>query len=166
MFVFTAKFNKRKAVAIVLVLAVILAAIVLIAGFVKNGDSAPDTADGHTVADLSRSVRSPEDIVTYLNALGWLVAEEPLEQQEIVIPREFTGVYADYAQLQTEQGFTLEDYYGMEAIRYTYQVLNYPAGEGNVVADVVVCGGEIIAGDIQCIASNGFMHGLDFPADV
>ena len=32
--------------------------------------------------------------------------ETPVETQEIVIPREFTGVYEDYVKLQNEQGFT------------------------------------------------------------
>ena len=37
----------------------------------------------------------------------------------------FTGVYEEYKALQKNQGFDLTEYTGMEAIRYTYRVLNY-----------------------------------------
>jgi hypothetical protein len=40
----------------------------------------------------------------------------------------------------------------MDAVRYTFRVLNYPSGEDNIVADVVVHGNTVIAGDIQSTA--------------
>ncbi len=35
-----------------------------------------------------------------------------------------------------------------------------PSGEENIVADLVVCGQTVIAGDIQSTAMDGFMTGL------
>ena len=50
----------------------------------------------------------------------------------------------------------------MEAVRYTYRILNYPENE-SVVADIIVFRNEIIAGDIQNNSLDGFMAGLKFP---
>jgi len=47
----------------------------------------------------------------------------------------------------------------MEAVRYTYKVLNYPNAE-NVVADIIVFRNEVIAADVQSTSLDGFMHGL------
>jgi hypothetical protein len=115
MFVFTAKFDRKKAVLIVIALAVLLLAIILIAGSLSRGKT-KDTGLSNT------NLGSNEDRVAYLNALGWEVSESPLDTQEIVIPREFTGIYADYVKLQNEQGFNLEKYGGMTAVRYTYRI--------------------------------------------
>ncbi len=154
MFVFTAKLNRKKAVVFVIALAILLAAIIPLASLrgrhakPQEGVSAPLTV-GHAA-----------DAAAYLNSLGWQVDAEPLETKELVIPRSFTGVYADYAALQTEQGYPITEYGGMKATRYTFRVRNYPSGEENIVADLVVCNGTVIAGDIQCTASDGFMVGL------
>ena len=98
--------------------------------------------------------------VRYLAGLGWQVEPQPLEVRDLVIPRSFSGVYADYAALQEKQGYPLAEYGGMEARRYSFRVLNHPSGEENIVADLVVCGQTVIAGDIQSTAMDGFMTGL------
>jgi hypothetical protein len=153
MFVFTAKFNKKKAIMIVIALAVLLLAIILIAGSISRGKAKDAGLSG-------TNLRSNEDRIAYLNALGWEVSDTPLDTQEIVIPREFTGVYEEYVSLQKEQGFNLDKYGGMEAVRYTYKILNYPGGDDTVVADLIICKNRLIAGDIQSTALNGFMHGM------
>jgi hypothetical protein len=158
MFIFTAKFNKKKAVAAVLALAVILVAIILIAGSLGK-DNAKETAS------LTAVVKNNEQRVAYLNSLGWEVEPEPIEEQAVVIPREFTSVYKDYNELQMSQGFDLSKYGGIEATRYTYKVLNYPNATGNVVADIIVYRSEVIAGDVQSNTLDGFMAGLKYPQD-
>ena len=148
MFVLTAKVNKKRLAAIllaVLLLAVFLAVIICAAGREKQG---------------AGEIRSAEDAAQYLASLGWQVSPEPLEVQKIVIPREFTGVYEDYLRLQKQQGFRLEKYAGLSAVRYTFAVLNYPSGEDGIVADLVIYGSSVIGGDIQSTALNGFMEGL------
>ena len=155
MFVFTAKLNKRKAVLFLIVLALVIAAVIL-AVSLRGSTGVLRTANTPAPA----SVRSPRDAASYLAALGWEVEPEPLEVQEIVIPRQFTGVYAEYAALQKKQGFPLEQYGGMDAVRYTFRVKNYPTGEADIVADLVVSGHTVIAGDIQSTAADGFMTEL------
>ena len=154
MFVFTAKLNRKKAIVAVIVLALLLAAaIILVSLRGKNGGSMPRKPAPQGIADAADAVR-------YLNDLGWQVDAEPLEVKHLVIPRAFTGVYADYAALQARQGYPITEYGGMEATRYSFRVRNHPSGGENIVADLVVCGQTVIAGDIQSTALDGFMTGL------
>ena len=149
MFIFTAKLNKKKAIVIVLAIALILTAIIVLAG---RRDRDTTYIPAETAAD----------IVAYLENLGWQVAPEPIEVQEILIPREFDAVYEAYNVMQIEAGFDLRDHRGRPATRYRWQVLNYPGQTEGVIADVLVSGGYIIGGDIQSVTIDGFIHGL-FP---
>ena len=152
MFVFTAKLNRKSAVAAVVIAALLLIAVILLVSLhsIGGGKPAPEKAG---ITDASDAAR-------YLAGLGWQVEPQPLEVRDLVIPRSFSGVYADYAALQTKQGYPLTEYGGMEARRYSFKVLNHPSGADSIVADLVVCGQTVIAGDIQSTALDGFMTGL------
>ena len=153
MFIVTTKFSKKKALIIVLAIAVVIAAIIILAGRQdqRTDPNAPNTR-----------VENSADILTYLDTLGWQVASEPLEVQEVVIPREFDQIFKTYNALQREAGFDLEDYKGVPVVRHTWQVLNHPEQADGVVADVLVADGRIIGGDVHSTHIDGFMHGL-FP---
>jgi len=153
MFVMTAKVNKRKLLILLAALIALAAAVSLIVSSVKKGAAA---SGGAVVKDNGQRV-------AYLRSLGWEVAEEPVDQQSILIPRDFSGVYAEYNKLQKAQGFDLEKYGGMEAMRYTYSVTNHPTGDTSVVADIIVYRNEVVAGDVQSTALDGFMAGLSYP---
>jgi len=159
MFILTAKFSKRKAIVAVLILAVILIAVILIAG--RAGQKKGNASE---TAALSAVVKNNEQRVKYLNSLGWEVEEEPIEEQKVIIPREFNDIYERYNDLQKMQGFDLSKYGGLEATRYTYKVLNFPDAKGMVVADIIVYRNRVIAGDIQSNALDGFMVGLKYPS--
>ncbi|MCL2408556.1 MAG: DUF4830 domain-containing protein [Oscillospiraceae bacterium] len=154
MFIFTAKFNRKRAVTVALALAVVICAIILIAG----GGTGPDGT-----VSLSGIARNNGQRVQYLQSLGWEIDENAIDEQEIVIPRAFVGIYEEYNAIQLAQGFDLSQFGGVAATRYTYRVLNYPNYESEVVADIIIFRGEIIAGNIQSIAFDGFMSGLRFP---
>lgn len=158
MFIFTTKFNKKKAVLAVLVLAVILIAIILLAGSADRADS-----NSKETAALSAVVKNNDQRIRYLNSLGWEVEKKALEEQKVVIPRDFSDVYKKYNEIQLLQGFDLSKFGGIEATRYTYKVLNFPDCDTNVVADIIVYRNEIIAGDVQSNALDGFMVGLRYP---
>lgn len=151
MFIFTAKFNKKKAILIVLLLGILLCAIIL---FASRHSSTAETAA------LSAVVKNNDQRVEYLESLGWKIESEPIEEQTVIIPKTFPDVYANYNELQIQQGFDLSEYAGMEATRYTYKVLNYPNEKNMVVADILVYRNEVIAGNIQSVALDGFMTGL------
>lgn len=145
MFVMTAKLNRKKLAAVFIVIILVAAAAIAIPKAVRKG---------------GESINSSAEAAAYLEALGWQLETEPLETREIIIPRQFTDVYAHYIELQRRQGFALEDYGGASATRYTFRILNYPGGEDGIVADLVVCSGKVIAGDVQSTAIDGFMEGL------
>ena len=149
MFIVTAKLNKKRAIAIVLAVALILTAIIILASR-RDRDTTEIPA------------QNAAEIVAYLERLGWQVAPEPIEIQEILIPREFDAVYEAYNTMQIEAGFDLRDHRGRPATRYRWQVLNYPDQTDGVIADVLVADGYIIGGDIQSVNIDGFIHGL-FP---
>jgi hypothetical protein len=157
MFIFTTKFNKKKAVLAVLVLAAILIAIILIAGSADSANNSKETAV------LSAVVKNNDQRVKYLNSLGWEVEKKAIEEQKVIIPRDFSDVYKKYNEIQISQGFDLSKYGGIEATRYTYKVLNYPDCDSNVVADILIYRNQVIAGDVQSNALDGFMFGLRYP---
>lgn len=159
MFIFTTKFSKRKAIVAVLILAAVLIAVILIAGAIGRSNASKTKE----AASLSAVVKNNDQRVNYLNSLGWEVDKSPLEEQKVIIPREFSDVYKKYNDIQKSQGFDLQRYGGIEAQRYTYRVHNYPGASGNVVADLIVYRNEIIAGDVQSNAFDGFMVGLRYP---
>lgn len=152
MFMYTAKFNRKKAVVAVLVLAAVLCAIIVIAGRFGRAGGAD--------AALSAVVRNNRQRVGYLESLGWRVEEDALDEQKVKIPVSFSDVYLKYNALQIAQGFDLTRYGGVEATRYTYKVKNHPSSENDIVADIIVYKDKVIAGDIQSCAPDGFMNGL------
>ncbi len=154
MFVFTAKLNRKKAVIAAVALALVLGAVILLVSLRDRGSA------GNGKRSPSPGVSDATGAARYLGELGWQVDPEPLEVKHLTIPRSFTGAYAEYAALQTRQGLPLSEYGGMEAVRYSFRVRNHPSGGEDIVADLVVCGQTVIAGDIQSTALDGFMTGL------
>ena len=157
MFIFTAKFNKKKAIIGLLLLAAVLCTVIIVVGN-HNSKSSATSAFGAVV-------KNNDERVEFLQSLGWEVSAEPIDEQTVIIPREFTDVYEDYNNLQKSQGFDLSKFGGIEAIRYTYAVANYPGHPDRVVADIIIYRGQIIAGNIQSTALDGFMQSLEFPKE-
>ena len=102
--------------------------------------------------------------IEFLESYGWKVIDKEIETEEIVIPETFDNVYINYNNIQKEAGLDLTPYKGMKAIRYTYQVINYPIKtDENVRANVICINNIPIAGDIMTVSINGFMHSLRYP---
>lgn len=104
-----------------------------------------------------------EQRIAFLEYFGWEVASEPTEVAEMTIPETFDDVYQNYNALQKEQGMDLEEYKGKTVQRYVYSVINYPDGQNNVYAHLLVCEQVIIGGDISSTELDGFMHGFIRP---
>ncbi len=149
MFVMTMKWNKRKALFIVIAAALLLCALVVIIGAGSRGGKAP-----------SQTAKTNEECIMFLNSLGWEVESTPLEEKTVIIPKEFSDVYENYNALQLEQGYDLSGFRGLEVTIYTYTVTNYAGFKGTVVADLYIYQGQVIGGDIHTLAIDGFMHGL------
>ena len=74
-----------------------------------------------------------------------------------------TDSYAQYIDLQRQQGFDLERYAGKRAKRYTYEILNYPSGETGVQANLLLYKTTVIGGEVLSPRLDGFLHGLAMP---
>ncbi len=99
----------------------------------------------------------------FLQSFGWEVKRKNIDSAAVNIPDPFDLVYENYNKLQIEAGLDLAPYAGRRAMRYTYEVTNFPYGEPkNVRANVLCVDDEPVAGDIMTTAADGFMAGLDF----
>lgn len=156
MFVMTAKISKPKLIAIGVILVAVILLIILLA-----------TSGGRGQADLSTGPAGAtnDERVAYLATHGWSVNAEPKEAQKVKIPEDTTNkVIARYNSLQQSQGFDLTPYAGKEAMRYVYEILNYPDARDPVYASVLVYDGHIIGGDVTSTAADGVVHGFSMPS--
>lgn len=154
MLIFTAKLNKKRLLAIVIIAAFVLAAIIL---SVPNKKEASATMVPEKV--VVKGIKTNEDRIGFASSLGYEVESEPVRSQEVMIPSEFDDVYEDYNGLQKECGFDLEKYQGKRMMLYTYTVTNYP-DEPECLMDLLVYKNKIVGGAVYSTALDGFMHGL------
>lgn len=157
MFVMTAKVSKTKIAAVVTLL-IALVVLVVVAVTAKNqAGSEKETLDADT----------NEDRVTFLAGYGWDVNAEPVQIQAVSIPADQeNGVFARYNELQKSQGYDLAPYAGKQAMRYVYEVMNYPSAEEPVYATLLVYEGKVIGGDVTNTATDGLMHGFTAPSSL
>ncbi len=98
--------------------------------------------------------------VEFLNKQGWIVKPDPVSKEDIIIPSVFDGAFAEYAELQTEQGFDLEKFMGKDAVVIKYQILNYPDHPEDVFASMIICDDRLIGGDISVNGEDGTLEPL------
>lgn len=120
-------------------------------------------AVGRSARLPARAVNATETALCLgvLERFGWQAAATPVDSEvfELKAP-----IDEGYLALQTQAGFDLMPYVGQMVTRYTFTLLNYPTGEAGVVANVLVCRGEVIGGDVRTASLDGFMHSLVRPA--
>ncbi|MDO4982122.1 MAG: DUF4830 domain-containing protein [Eubacteriales bacterium] len=140
------RFNRKKALLIIGCFALLFLLGILAKGLVGSR-SKPDlnTAEGRTA---------------YLRSYGWEADVKSEAEKRITFPSEFGDVMTEYCQLQRSQGFELEKYSGKECMQYTYRLMNYTGGAKDVFITIYVYKGNVIAGDIHTLSSDGFMHGF------
>lgn len=153
MFIVTAKFSKRK---------VLLSAFSLLA-LIAFSFALSHRAENKSISVVS--AKTNDERVAYLRSLGWEVTPDPVETLSLTLPDELVEPYLSYNELQLEQGFDLSTFCGRTLNRYTYVVTNHPNCEGGCQADIYLCDDTVVAGDIVCTGENGFMAGLEFPAE-
>ena len=152
MLIWTARVSKKKTAAITAAILVVVLAVVVVLG--KHADSAdsnlPQLADN-------------EARVSYLQSMGWEVEPEPVETLQFLLPEKLEEPYLTYNELQDSQGFDLSACCGKQVARYTYTVTNYPGRPEGVQANLYVCEGQPVAGDILCAGADGFQDTLVYP---
>ena len=155
MLIWTTRFSRKKAGIGLLVLVLAVAAALIL------GKTAPGTDPQEQTL-----LRTNEDRVAYLQALGWEVNSEPVETLQFLLPETLEEPYVSYNQLQLAQGFDLTQYVGKQVTRYTYTVTNDPRCAQGVQANLYICEEVPVAGDILCTGANGFQDTLVYPEAV
>ncbi len=136
------------------ILFLVLAIILVLAAFFWS------KAQAENKADEMFTMATNSERVAFLNEQGWIVKPDPISKEEVTVPSVYEGIYADYAQLQKEQGFDLEKYQGSEVTIIKYQVLNYPNYPENVTATMMFCDNKLIGGDVSLGTEDGFTEPL------
>ena len=149
MFIYTLKFDRKKAIFIVIMAALILFGIIM-----------PVTIDAPEKDEsVTTKITGEEKGASYLASLGWKVAKPALKRETVLIPEKFNDVFNKYNALQQSQGYDLEKYAGKEVELYTYQVTNHESDD-TVYAQLYVYKNKVIGGDIHSSSIDGFMSGL------
>lgn len=149
MFIWSTRLSKKKLVLGGVLIACVLAAALFLPTLL-GAEEAPAALPGET--NVQR--------VEYLRNCGWEVVEEPVETFQFLLPEKLEEPYASYNDLQLSQGFDLRPYCGRQLARYTYTLTNYPDRPEGVQANLYVCDGQIIGGDIFCPGAGGFQEAL------
>ncbi len=137
---------------------VVIAAVGLVVSYAVHS-AAPAIATG----GINLAAEDNQQRIAFLHQFGWEVREDPAEVAEIIIPMEFNAVYESYNKLQMEQGFDLKNFGGKRVKRWTYTVTNYPGYDEDsecIHANILVCDGKVIGGDVCSVELSGFMHGF------
>lgn len=150
MLIWTARFSKRRAIFLVILLGIVIAAVVLLAG-------------KHNQQGATARLSTNQDRTEFLQSYGWEVKPEPIETLQFLLPKELPEPYVTYNELQKQQGFDLTACCGKQVERYTYTVTNYPDRADGVQVNLYVCDGAAAAGDVCCPGADGFQQGLAFP---
>ena len=147
MFVKTVKIKSilKALLTVLIIAAVIFAAVYAINRLIKPKDI---------------TLATEQDMLGFLHDLGWETSESAINIREVTIPEDWNDVYSKYNDLQVQQGFDLEKHKGSPATVYSFRILNYDGRPDNIVANLLICDGVLVGGDISCTELGGFMQGL------
>ena len=105
-------------------------------------------------------INTSEDVITFLNELGWEADFSQLEITQSQLPIEFDGILNEYNALQKQQKCDLMRFAGKEINVYTIPITNYGSNDQTVYATLLVHNKRVIGGDIHSAKMDGFMHTL------
>jgi len=102
--------------------------------------------------------------VEFLQGFGLETTGSPVDSREVTIPFEFDREYERYNGIQLDQGFDLSEFKGERAVRFTYEITNYPGyaeGVNHIKANLLISQGRIIGGDVSNTdVEDGFVRGF------
>ncbi len=161
MFVYSLKASTLKLIGAVLASVMIISAVVLLLPSGQTSDNSISTFTAKGKTSYS-GIKSETELVGFINSFGIQTPASPLEKAEVEIPRKFDAVLEEYEAIQKQQGLKLSKYKGKNAVRYTYEILNYPKNAegqptGKVFLNLIVYKDKVIAGDICSAEMGGFV---------
>ncbi len=141
---------------------VVLSVVALVALLVFVPTYVPTAIVVNENAVSFEGIKTEEDRISLLSALGWEVSKEPDDTEivEVTVPARFDAVYEDYNALQKSVGLDLSRYRGKKVMRYTYTVTNCKDYDGHVTATLLVYKNRVIGGDVCSSEIGGFLQGL------
>ena len=92
MFICTLKFDRKKAVFVIAMAALVLIGIILLVGAFTGG--------AKTEAKAALSARNEKGRAAYLADCGWTVETPALSEDTVLIPKQFSPVFEEYNELQ------------------------------------------------------------------
>ena len=146
--------SRRRMVLLSLALGLVIGSALMLAGCF-GGDKTPEIITAATA----------EERVAYLEGFGWQVNSQPIETLDLQLPERLENEWETYAKLQKGQNLPFSDFAGQAVKRYTYTVTNYPERPTGVQANLYLCEGRPVAGDICCPGADGFQEALIRPAE-
>lgn len=155
MFVVSIKNAKRKLIAILAVILVIVTLAIVLTKL-HTGSQNAEYAD----KKYSLAAGTNEEKITFFKQFGWNAETEPLSVKDVTIPQTFNDVYVNYNNIQKEQGLDLMPYAGKTCKQWVYQITNYPQQE-SMRGTILVYNDRVIGGDLSTPELNGFMTGFD-----
>ncbi len=158
MFIYSMRANTIKLVGVICVALTVL--ITLIAFVPTYIDPADTSVDGKASYRYDK-IKTPEDVISFLDQFGWEVEQTPVETRTVTIPAEFDKVFSAYNELQKGQGLNLQKYKSKEVMRYTFRITNYEGYDGTVYANVLVYRNRVVGGDVCSADVSGFVHGFE-----
>ena len=153
MMVMTTKVDMKK---ILLTLGIIAAGIISII-LLFGGSSDAQTTSAPAASNNDARVK-------FLQSFGWDVTPSPTESSQVRIPDTASEVFDRYNQLQKSQGYDLSKLAGKNAMRYVYQINNYPGATEPVYATILVYKNEIVGGDVTDTSAQGNVRGFKMPS--
>ena len=151
MFLMTAKVSKRR------ILAALGGLIVLIAGMLLLFRS-PDAAETLARGQKLPAVKTAEQRLAFLKELGYTPGDE--KTMQVRIPKEGGEVFRRYNELQKSQGFDLTEFAGKNVMRYEFELQNFPGATAPVHATMLLYRGKLVGGDITDSSPGGKIQGL------
>ena len=151
MMVMTAKVDMKKTVIALCCVVAVIVAIILCAG------------GTNTQTTSAAPVSNNDGRVQFLKDFGWEVSATPTESSQVRIPEQTSEVFDRYNQLQKSQGYDLSKLAGKNAMRYVYQISNYPGATDPVYATVLVYKNQIVGGDVTDTSPKGKVQGFKMP---
>ena len=129
---------------------------VLVGGLAISG--AADSVSAVSLAteiDYS-GIKTKESRIAFMKNFGIEVDADSESEEAFRMPDDFDRVILGYNQLQLKQGLDLSKYKNKKVTLYSYKVTNYK-GEGEVMANLFVHRGKIVACDISSLSPDGFV---------
>ena len=133
-----------------------LALAILVGGLAISGASDSVSAVSLATEIDYDGVKTKEKRIEFMRDFGIEVDESSEQEQAFRMPDSFDRVIAGYNQLQLKQGLDLSKYRNKKVTRYSYRVTNFK-GDGEVVANLFIHRGRIVACDLSSLTPEGFV---------